>query len=135
MTAHSQDNCESCGQDIHRQQDNEHTMAPPPNPHRDTPRNAREPDLHQQVALLDTNTTQLDTLLQSVKQGEPVNQEMVAQLEGVSQNLRPRHGLCIDPKCAACRVHEEVIKEHVLLYVDWKVPGTIVKLEQARHRN
>jgi hypothetical protein len=43
--------------------------------------------------------------------------------------------LCIDRECALCRVHEEAIKEHVLVYVDWRVPGTIQKLQQARHRN
>jgi hypothetical protein len=32
-------------------------------------------------------------------------------------------------------VHEEVIKEHVMLYIDWKIPGTVQKLEQRRRRN
>ena len=63
------------------------------------------------------------------------SEEVVADLKNIMTKLQPRHGLCIDANCAPCRVHEEAIKEHVLLYVDWKVPGTVEKLEQARHRN
>ena len=63
------------------------------------------------------------------------SEEVVADLKHIMTKLQPRHGLCIDANCAPCRVHEEAIKEHVLLYVDWKVPGTVAKLEQARHRN
>ena len=63
------------------------------------------------------------------------SEEAVADLKHIMTKLQPRHGLCIDANCAPCRVHEEAIKEHVLLYVDWKVPGTVAKLEQARHRN
>ena len=64
-----------------------------------------------------------------------ISEGVVAELKNIMTKLQPRHGLCIDANCAACRVQEEAIKEHVLLYVDWKVPGTVDKLEQARHRN
>ena len=64
-----------------------------------------------------------------------ISEEVVTELKNIMTKLQPRHGLCIDANCAACRVQEEAIKEHVLLYVDWKVPGTVAKLEQARHRN
>jgi hypothetical protein len=43
--------------------------------------------------------------------------------------------LCIDRACFSCRVHEEAIKEHVLLYVDWKLPGTVQQLERLKNRN
>ena len=49
--------------------------------------------------------------------------QVLEELEAWHDSLKPRHGLCIDARCAPCRVHEEAIKEHVLL------------LEQARHRN
>ena len=64
-----------------------------------------------------------------------ISEELVTDLKNIMTKLQPRHGLCIDANCAPCRVQEEAIKEHVLLYVDWKVPGTVAKLEQARHRN
>ena len=64
-----------------------------------------------------------------------ISEEVISDLKNIMTKLQPRHGLCIDANCAPCRVHEEAIKEHVLLYVDWKVPGTVEKLEQARHRN
>ena len=64
-----------------------------------------------------------------------ISEELVTDLKNIMTKLQPRHGLCIDANCAPCRVQEEAIKEHVLLYVDWKVPGTVAKLEQTRHRN
>ena len=64
-----------------------------------------------------------------------ISEEVVRELKNIMTKLQPRHGLCIDANCAPCRVQEEAIKEHVLLYVDWKVPGTVAKLEQARHLN
>jgi hypothetical protein len=56
-------------------------------------------------------------------------------LSALREALRPRHGLCIDRACFSCRVHEEAIKEHVLLYVDWKLPGTVQQLERLKNRN
>jgi hypothetical protein len=84
---------------------------------------------------LEKLTRQMDQLLELARQGKVDTQGIVAQLDHLRQNLTPRHGLCIDRECALCRVHEEAIKEHVLVYVDWRVPGTIQKLQQARHRN
>lgn len=80
-------------------------------------------------------TEQLDQLLELTRQGNMDTQQIVEQLDHLRRNLTPRHGLCIDRGCALCRVHEEAIKEHVLVYVDWRVPGTIQKMQQARHRN
>ena len=77
---------------------------------------------------------QLNQLHTDVKQANG-SEELLMDLKNMMIKLQPRHGLCIDANCAPCRVHEEAIKEHVLLYVDWKVPGTVSKLEQARHRN
>ena len=85
-------------------------------------------DLLEQINLK-LNQLQTDVL----KAGS--SEEVVTDLKNIMTKLQPRHGLCIDANCAPCRVHEEAIKEHVLLYVDWKVPGTVEKLEQARHRN
>ena len=135
MTAQSHEKCEACGQDLGSPQANEQAVWPLPNPYRDAPRNALQANLRTHVEQLDRITGQVDALLESVQRGQASNREIIERLESLRQHLKPRHGLCIDPKCAACRVHEEVIKEHVLLYVDWKVPGTIVKLEQTRHRN
>ena len=84
---------------------------------------------------MDKLTSQLDELLELVRSNSIESQEIMEQLATLRQNLTPRHGLCIDRSCALCRVHEEAIKEHVLVYVDWRVPGTIEKLQQARHRN
>ena len=80
-------------------------------------------------------TQQLDQLLELTREGNVDTQQIVQHLDSLRQSLTPRHGLCIDRNCALCRVHEEAIKEHVLVYVDWRVPGTIQKLQQARHRN
>jgi hypothetical protein len=84
---------------------------------------------------LDQLTHQLDELLKLVQDSRAGSLEVLEQLESLRQNLIPQHGLCIDRNCALCRVQEEAIKEHVLVYIDWRVPGTIQKLQQARHRN
>tara|TARA_B100000029_G_scaffold250199_2_gene247170 strand:- start:37700 stop:37999 length:300 start_codon:yes stop_codon:yes gene_type:complete len=80
-------------------------------------------------------SSQLDDLLDAVRQSQASSQDIINQLSDIGRNLIPKHGLCIDKACAMCRVHEEAIKEHVLVYVDWRVPGTVQKLQQARHRN
>ncbi len=129
------DKCPACGRGLNEQAPSIDEMPPLPNPSRDAPRNWVERNLRKHLQTLDRLSGQLDDLLESVSRGDATNQQLLDQLEGLRQSLKPRHGLCIDPHCAPCRVHEEAIKEHVLLYVDWKVPGTVQKLEQARHRN
>ncbi|MEC9309471.1 MAG: hypothetical protein VX966_08195 [Chloroflexota bacterium] len=78
---------------------------------------------------------QLDELLKAVRDSGISTQSIMAQLGDIGRTLIQKHGLCTDKNCAMCRVHEEAIKEHVLVYVDWRVPGTVQKLQQARHRN
>lgn len=129
------DKCQACGRSFSEQTSGIDQMPTLPNPGRDAPRNWVEQNLQKHIQTLDKLSGQLDELLESVSRGGATNQQLLDQLEGLRQSLKPRHGLCIDAHCAPCRVHEEAIKEHVLLYVDWKVPGTVEKLEQDRHRN
>ncbi len=132
--------CPSCGGGLETSGSGAADMPALPNPNWGepgdwTPRNWAEENLRRHIELLDQISGQLDQLKMSVEAGSAGSQQVLAELEAWRDSLKPRHGLCIDAQCAPCRVHEEAIKEHVLLYVDWKVPGTVEKLEQARHRN
>ena len=127
--------CPACGQGLETAGSGADEMANLPNPQRGEPRNWAEDNLRRHIELLDQISGQLDRLRISVEAGSAGSKEVLAELDAWRDSLKPRHGLCIDAKCAPCRVHEEAIKEHVLLYVDWKVPGTVEKLELARHRN
>jgi signal-transduction protein with cAMP-binding, CBS, and nucleotidyltransferase domain len=80
-------------------------------------------------------SNQLDALLKAIRDSGISTQAIITQLSEIGRSLIQKHGLCIDKNCAMCRVHEEAIKEHVLVYVDWRVPGTVQKLQQARHTN
>jgi len=127
--------CPACGKELEPPDSGAAGMPILPNPKRGQPKNWVEENLQRHIELLDQISGQLDQLKMSVEAGSAGSQEVLAQLEAWRDSLKPRHGLCIDARCAPCRVQEEAIKEHVLLYVDWKVPGTVEKLEQARHRN
>ena len=127
------DICESCEQEFFHRNPNIYEYAG----------SAQQPDMRSVAAenlrkyneSMDKISIQLDDLLDAVRQSEASSQDIVNQLATIGRNLIPKHGLCIDKNCAMCRVHEEAIKEHVLVYVDWRVPGTVQKLQQARHRN
>jgi hypothetical protein len=127
--------CPACGKELEHPGPGEADMPSLPNPNRREPRNWAEDNLRRHIELLDQISAQLEQLQTSVEAGSAGSPEVLTELEAWRDSLKPRHGLCIDAHCAPCRVHEEAIKEHVLLYVDWKVPGTVEKLEQARHRN
>ena len=132
--------CPACGNELEPAGSGAADMPALPNPNRaeagnQGPRNWGEDNLRRHIELLDQISSQLDQLTASVEAGKAGSKEVLAELEAWRDSLKPRHGLCIDARCAPCRVQEEAIKEHVLLYVDWKVPGTVEKLEQARHRN
>ena len=99
------------------------------------PRNFVEQGLQRYNELLERLAVQMDDLLALAQDGRPINTELADQLSRMRETLRPRHGLCIDRACFSCRVHEEAIKEHVLLYVDWKLPGTVQQLERLKNRN
>ena len=99
------------------------------------PRNFVEQGLQRYNELLERLAEQMDVLLLRAQQGQPIDADLADQLTSLREALRPRHGLCIDRACFSCRVHEEAIKEHVLLYVDWKLPGTVQQLERLKNRN
>ena len=99
------------------------------------PRNFVEQGLQRYNDLLERLAGQMDDLLALALDGQPIDAELADQLSRMRESLRPRHGLCIDRACFSCRVHEEAIKEHVLLYVDWKLPGTVQQLERLKNRN
>ncbi len=103
--------------------------------HTTEPRNFVEQGLQRYNELLEQLAGQMDSLLALARDGQPIDAELADQLAGLREALRPRHGLCIDRACFSCRVHEEAIKEHVLLYVDWKLPGTVQQLERLKNRN
>ena len=99
------------------------------------PRNFVEKGLQRHNALLAQLADQMDELLALVRDGKAGDAILAEQLASLREAVRPRHGLCIDGACFSCRVHEEAIKEHVLLYVDWKLPGTVQQLERLKNRN
>ena len=128
------DNCEACGRDLTSWRPDIYgtpTAAEPPYDMRAIAAH----NLQRHNEALEKLTHQLDELLELVRSNGVGSQEIMDQLVTLRQNLQPRHGLCVDRSCALCRVQEEAIKEHVLVYIDWRVPGTIQKLQQARHRN
>ncbi len=127
--------CEACGRELDETPFNPARIPVTFNPNPDEPKNFVERSLKEHNRLLETLTSQLGELLELAKQGQGNTDSALPLLEELRQNLRPRHGLCIDGNCAPCRVHEEAIKEHVLLYIDWKIPGTVAQLQQARRRN
>lgn len=99
------------------------------------PRNFVEQGLQRYNELLARIAGQLDELLELARTGQAGDADVTGQIAALREALRPRHGLCIDRACFSCRVHEEAIKEHVLLYVDWKLPGTVQQLERLKNRN
>ena len=127
--------CDACGREFDDRPFDPYRIPVSLNPNPDEPKNFVERSLKDHNQLLAKLSGQLDELLDLVREGQDEEGQAVELLELLRQNLRPRHGLCIDGHCAPCRVHEEAIKEHVLLYIDWKIPGTVEKLQQARHRN
>ncbi len=127
--------CQACGRELDDNSPGIEEISASLNPYPDEPKNFVQRSLKRHIELLDELSGQLDDLLETVRQGDAGSQQVLDGLETLRESLKPRHGLCIDPNCAPCRVHEEAIKEHVLIYVDWKVPGTVEKLQQSRHRN
>ena len=93
---------------------------------------AAEYGLAEHNRLLDTISGQLAALLERTPAGAADSRELRELLSDLQQALRPRHGLCIDANCASCRLQEAAIKEHVMLYIDWKVPGTVDRLQEGR---
>ncbi len=130
---HEPDMCESCGRELSNWQPD--IYSPGVTGQQQDMRALAAQNLKRQNDAMDKLTGQLDEILELARTGAVDTRQIVEQLDALRQNLTPRHGLCIDRACAMCRVHEEAIKEHVLIYVDWRVPGTIQKLQQARHRN
>ena len=127
--------CDACGQELDARPFDPYRIPVSLNPNPDEPKNFVERSLKDHNRLLEKLSGQLDELLELVRKGDDEPGQAEDLLYLLRQHLRPRHGLCIDGHCAPCRVHEEAIKEHVLLYIDWKVPGTVEKLQQTRHRN
>ncbi len=127
--------CDTCGREFDDSPFDPAQIPVTLNLNPNEPKNFVERSLKEHNRLLETLSTQLEELLELMQGGAADNGSAVELLETLRENLRPRHGLCIDGSCAPCRVHEEAIKEHVLLYIDWKAPGTVEKLRQTRHRN
>ncbi|MCY4367586.1 MAG: hypothetical protein OXE17_15380 [Chloroflexi bacterium] len=127
--------CDACGRDLDERPFDPYQIPVSVNPNPDEPKNFVERSLKEHNQALDRLSGQLDDLLDLVRERQEEEGQVAELLDLLRQYMRPRHGLCIDGKCAPCRVHEEAIKEHVLLYIDWKVPGTVEKLQQTRHRN
>jgi hypothetical protein len=128
------DNCEACGRDLTKWRPDIYgtpTSAEPPY----DMRTIAAQNLQRHNEALEKLTHQLDELLEQLRNNGVGSQEIMDQLVSLNQHLQPRHGLCVDRGCPLCRVQEEAIKEHVLVYIDWRVPGTIQILQQARHRN
>ena len=125
--------CPKCGDRF--QDSNENDQTPLDRGYQEgRPNNWAEDNLKLHNDLLEQISLRLNQLQIKVTEAG-VTEEKLSDLKNIMTKLQQRHGLCIDANCAPCRVQEEAIKEHVLLYVDWKVPGTVAKLEQARNRN
>ena len=127
--------CDGCGRELDERPFDPSQIPVSLNPNPDEPKNFVERSLKEHNQALDRLSGQLDELLNLVRRGQEEDGQVVEMLDVLRQYMRPRHGLCIDGHCMPCRVHEEAIKEHVMLYIDWKIPGTVDKLQRARHRN
>lgn len=127
--------CAACGRDFDAAPFNPAAIPVALNPNPAEPKNFVERGLQEHNRLLETLTGQLAALLEPTPAATAAGPELRELLESLQQNLRPRHGLCIDGNCVLCRVQEEAIKEHVVAYIEWKLPGTVQKLQQTRHRN
>ena len=128
--AQDHDRCESCGRELGGGQ-NGPTPSTTALPY-DARREEGDRRLREYAEAMDGLAGQVTALRELVQAGQPGSQQVIDALDTLSQQLRPRHGLCIQPECILCRAQEQAIKDHVLLYIDWKVPGTVDKLEQAR---
>lgn len=122
--------CESCGRDLVAGQ-NGSTPAPTGLPY-DARREEGDRRLREFAEAMDRLAGQLAALREAVQAGPAVSEQVLDTLNALAHQLRQRHGLCIQRECIVCRAQEQAIKDHVVLYIDWKVPGTIDKLEEAR---
>ena len=122
--------CDACGRELDERPFDPYQVPVSLNPNPDEPKNFVERSLKQHIQTLDRLSGQLDELLDLVRAGGDDDGRLLELLDLLRQYMKPRHGLCIDGHCAPCRVHEEAIKEHVMLYIDWKIPGTVDKLQQ-----
>jgi hypothetical protein len=122
--------CESCGRDLVAGQN---WSAPPATrlPY-DARREEGDRRLREYAEAMDRLAAQLAALREAVQAGSAGGERVLDTLNAMVSQLRQRHGLCIQRECIVCRAQEQAIKDHVVLYIDWKVPGTIDKLEEAR---
>ena len=127
--------CAACGRDFEDPPLAPAALAAAWQPDNQEPKTFVERGLQEHNRLLAALAAQLETLPERLAAGTAEDGELRDLLETLRQTLRPRHGLCIDGNCVLCRVQEEAIKEHVVAYIEWKVPGTTQKLQQTRHRN
>jgi hypothetical protein len=123
--------CESCGRELDPSEGT-HDARAPASLYETPPTAIAESNLQRQVELLDKVSYQLNELTELVRLGSINGQQVLGELESLKKRLQPMHGLCISRDCVLCRQQELAIKEHVLLYIDWKVPGTVAKLQQAQ---
>jgi hypothetical protein len=128
--AQERERCEACGRALtagRTGEDADGTVLP-----YDARREEGDRRLREYAQALDRLADQVSALRQAVQSGAAGGEQVLQVLEDLARRLLPRHGLCIQTQCIVCRAQEQAIKDHVLLYVDWKVPGTVEKLEQAR---
>jgi len=121
--------CEACGRELITGQNG---STPPTGLPYDARREEGDRRLREYMEVMDRLAGQLAALREVLQAGSTGNVQVLEALDALDHQLRQRHGLCIQPECILCRAQEQAIKDHVLLYIDWKVPGTMEKLEQAR---
>ncbi|HLF03865.1 MAG TPA: hypothetical protein VI855_01410 [Dehalococcoidia bacterium] len=128
--AQGHDRCDSCGRELSAGQNG---AAPPATalPY-DARREEGDRRLREHAEAMDRLAAQVAELREAVQSGQAAGPQVLDAVDTLMRQLQPRHGLCIRPECILCRAQEQAIKDHVLLYIDWKVPGTVEKLEQAR---
>jgi hypothetical protein len=122
--------CESCGSQLGASR-NGSAMRASGIPY-DARREEGDRRLREYAEAMESVAGQLAALRVAVQAGAADSEQVLEILDGLGQQLRQRHGLCIQRDCIVCRAQEQAIKDHVVLYIDWKVPGTMEKLEQAR---
>ncbi|MBM3941779.1 MAG: hypothetical protein FJ316_02425 [SAR202 cluster bacterium] len=120
--------CNSCGQELASVASQPQETALP----FDAKREEGNRRLQEYAETLERLAAQIGALNASVQAGAAGSQQILEVLEELRKRLLTRHGLCIQRDCILCRAQEQAIKDHVVLYIDWKVPGTVEKLEQAR---
>ena len=92
--------CDACGRDLEDRPFDPYQIPVSVNPNPDEPKNFVERSLKEHNQALERLSGQLDELLGLVRERREEEGQVAELLDLLRQYMRPRHGLCIDGKCA-----------------------------------